>query len=400
MRIGIDCRAILNPEKGEVGGVGHYVYQLVRHLLKIDQKNDYVLFFDHRIKRKKLKKFARKNVRFSFYPFFLYSKFVLTSVSHHLFDALVQKEKLDVLHFPFYPHCPKKFNVKTTVMTVHDLSVLRLPNFFSKKDVEKEKNNFSCLLPLVDKIIAVSESTKKDLVEIFKLPSEKIKVIYHGLDERFFKKSDPAEIKEVKKRYKIKDNYIFFLSPLETRKNVCRLIQAFDKVKKEIKSNPSKFSNAFQGDPNLQLVLTGKMQSASQKIRHKIHISPYKNDIILTGYVKPEDLSALFDGAKIFVFPSLYEGFGLPLVEAMAKGVPIITSNLSAMPEIVGEGNAIFINPYRVEEITQAIIELLIDHSLRKTIKDRGIKRAKEFKWEKTAHETLAVYEELANEHP
>ena len=399
MRIGIDCRAILNPERGEAGGVGHYVYQLVRHLLEIDKKNEYTLFFDQRIKKSKLKKFSRDNVKISFYPFFLYSKFVLTPISHHLFDALVQKEKLDVLHFPLLAHCPSRFNVKT-VLSVHDLSLLRLPNFFSKHEVEREKNKLSCLLPLVDRIIAVSESTKNDIVDLFKISPEKIKVVYHGLDERFFKKSNPAEIKEVKKRYKIKNNYIFFLSPLETRKNVCRLIQAFDKVKEEIKNNPNKFSNVLRGDQDLQLVLTGKMQSASQKIRHKIYQSPYKKDIILTDYAKPEDLNALFDGAKIFVFPSLYEGFGLPLIEAMAKGVPIITSNLSSMPEIAGDNNAIFINPYRIEEIAQAIIDLLLNHDLRKKIIEGAARRAKEFKWEKTARETLLVYEGLANENP
>lgn len=394
MRIGIDCRAILNPKSGEAGGVGHYVYQLVRHLLKIDQKNDYILFFDHRIKQKKLEKFVQKNVKFSFYPFFLYSKFVLTPVSHYLFDALVQKEKPDILHFPFFPHCPRKFNVKT-VMTVHDLSLLRLPNFFSKKEVERERNKLSCLLPIVDKIIAVSESTKKDLINLFKISPEKIEVIYHGLDERFFKKSTPTEIKEIKKRYKIKSNYILFLSPLETRKNTCRLIQAFDKVKEEIKNNPSKFSAVLKEDKDLQLVLAGKMRSASPKIKDKIGKSPYKKDIVLTDYVKSEDLNALFDGAKVFAFPSLYEGFGLPLIEAMSSSTPIITSNLSSMPEIAGEGNAIFVNPYRVEEIAQVISDLLSNPDLRKKITEKSAARAKEFKWEKTARQTLKVYEEL-----
>ena len=222
MRIGIDCRTILNPKRGESGGVGHYVYQLIRHLLKIDNKNEYFLFFDYRIKKKKLKKFFQKNVKIIFYPFFLYSKFVPSSFSYHLLEASIKKEKIEVFHFPYIPSPPKKINVKT-VATIHDLSLLRLPNLFSKKEVEKEKKELSFILPFIDRIIAVSESTKKDLINLFNLPPEKVKVIYHGLDKRFFQKPSKSEIDEVKKKYKIKGDYILFVSPLEKRKNILHI---------------------------------------------------------------------------------------------------------------------------------------------------------------------------------
>ncbi|MFN3301888.1 MAG: glycosyltransferase family 4 protein [Patescibacteria group bacterium] len=390
MRIGIDCRTILNPEKGEAGGVGHYVYQLVRHLLKIDHQNEYILFFDHRIRKKKIKKFSQKNVKIIFYPFFLYSRFIPSSFSHHLFDALIKKENLNVFHFPFIPYNPKKIDVKT-IATIHDLSLLRLPNYYSKKEVEIERNELSYILPFIDRIIAVSQSTKKDLIEIFNVPPEKIKVIYHGVDERFFHRCSEEEIKKVKKKYKIKSDYIFFLSPLDIRKNICRIIQAFEELKKKIKKEPQKFAPL----KDIQLVLTGKKGSAFKKIANKIKKSPYKKDIILTGYVIPENLSALFDGAKVFLFPSLYEGFGLPVIEAMAKKVPVITSNLSSLPEIAGEGNAIFVNPYRTNEIIEALIKVLTDKDLREKIVKNAFQKAKEYRWEKTAQETLAVYQEF-----
>lgn len=395
MRIGIDCRTILNPEKGEAGGVGHYVYQLVRHLLKIDHQNNYILFFDHRIKKKKIKKFSQKNVKIVFYPFFLYSKFIPTKISHHLFDALIEKEPLDVFHFPYIPSPPKKLKVKL-VATIHDLSLLKIPQYFSKKEIEIEKEELSFILPYIDKIIAVSNSTKKDLIEIFNLPPEKIRVVYHGLDKRFFDRfSSEEEIKAVKKKYNIKNNYILFLSPLEIRKNICRIIKSFQNVKEEIRKNPQKFSKVLKGK-DLQLVLAGKPGSAFKKIKKELKKVPYKKDIILTGYIPPEDLNPLFDGAKVFVFPSLYEGFGLPVIEAMARGVPVITSNVSSLPEIAGEGNALFVDPTDTKEITKALIELLTNEELRVKITEKAFKKAKEYQWEKTASETLDVYKELA----
>lgn len=395
MRIAIDCRTILNPEKGEAGGIGHYVYQLVRHLLKIDQKNEYTLLFDDRLKTKKLKKFVRKNVKFSFYPFYLYSKFILPSISRYLFEATVKKENFDLLHLPYVPEISKKPDLKT-VVTVHDLSVLRIPNCFSNKACEFEMKKFSNILPQADKIIAVSESTKNDISEIFKISKEKIRVIYHGLDERFLKQVSIKEIEEVKIKYKIKNNYLLFLSPLETRKNICRLIRAFDVLKEEIKNNPKKFSSILKDDKNIQLVLAGKEGSAIGKIRNIVKNSLYQRDIILTGYVDPDDLNALFAGAKIFVFPSLYEGFGLPLIEAMAHQIPIITSNISSLLEIVGDGNAVFINPYSTKEIAEAMIKLLSDNKLRNKITEKSIARAKEYQWERTARETLKTYEEVS----
>lgn len=396
MKIGIDCRSILNPERGEAGGVGHYVYQLIRHLLQIDQKNKYVLFFDHRTKQKKLQKFKQANVKISFFPFFLYSKFIIPSVSHHLFSAVIEKEKLDILHFPNSSQHPDKFNSKK-ILTIHDLSLLRLSNFFPTDQVKNGKRELEENVLLSDKIIAVSESTKKDLIDMFNVSSEKIKVIYHGLDKRFFKKTTPSEIDDVKKKYKIEKDYLLFLSPLEERKNIYRLIQAFNKVKKEIKDKSDKFNKVLIKNKDIQLVLTGKIKSASQKIKEEVKKSPYKNDIILTGYADPDDLNALFDGAKVFVFPSLYEGFGLPLIEAMSSKAPIITSNLSSMPEIVGKGNAIFVNPYRVEEIFRAFVDLLSNPDLREKLIKRASERVKIFTWEKTAHETLLAYQELVD---
>lgn len=396
MKIGIDCRSILNPEKGEAGGVGHYVYQLVRHLLQIDKKNEYVLFFDQKIKDKKLKKFSQENVKTVFHPFYLYSQFVPPQFSTRLYDAAIEKENLDVFHLPRLPHSPRKIKTKS-VLTIHDLSVFRLPKIFSEKEINNERNKLSLALSFVDRVIAVSKSTQKDLSELFNFSPEKIDVIYHGLDERFLKRKTEKEIEEVKEKYNIKNNYILFLSPLENRKNICRIVQAFDLLKEEIKKDPQKFSSVLGKNKNIQLVLAGKPGSAQNKIKNKINISSHKEDIILANYVQPDNLGALFAGAKVFVFPSLYEGFGLPIIEAMSANIPIITSNLSSMPEIAGAGNAIFVDPYQVTEISQALIDLLSQPALRDKIIANYQSKIKEYNWRKTAEKTLEVYKELGN---
>jgi len=396
MKIGIDCRSILNPEKGEAGGVGHYVYQLVRHLLQIDKKNKYVLFFDQKIKDKKLKKFSQENVKIIFHPFYLYSKFVPTQFSTRLYDAAIEKENLDVFHLPRLSNVPRRIKVRS-VLTVHDLSVLRLPKIFSEKEINNEKNKLSLALSFVDRVITVSKSTQKDLFELFDFLPEKVDVIYHGLDERFLKRKTEKEIEEVKKKYNIKNNYLLFLSPLENRKNICRIVQAFDLLKEEINKDPQKFSSVLGKNKNIQLVLAGKPGSAQNKIKNKIGISSHKDNIILANYVQPDNLGALFAGAKVFVFPSLYEGFGLPIIEAMSANIPVITSNLSSMPEIAGQGNAVFVDPYQVTEISQALINLLSQPALREKIVANYQSKIKEYNWRKTAEKTLAVYKELGN---
>lgn len=396
MKIGIDCRSILNPEKGEAGGVGHYVYQLVRHLLKIDKKNQYVLFFDQRIKDKKLQKFSRENVKIIFHPFYLYSRFVPVQFSYRLYDAAIEKENLDVFHFPRLPNSPRKIKTETkTILTIHDLSILKLPKIFSAKEMVDEKNKISLMLSYVDKVVAVSQSTKNDLKELFNIADEKIRVIYHGLDERFLNKKTKKDIEQAKDKYHIKNNYLLFLSPLENRKNICRIVQSFDLLKAEIKKDPQKFSVVLKNDQDIKLVLAGKPGSAENKIKNKIKCSVNKNDIIVANYVQPDDLGALFAGAKAFVFPSLYEGFGLPILEAMSANLPVITSNISSMPEITGPGNAIFVNPYKIEEITQAMVDVLSQPELREKIIANYQTKIKEYSWQKTAKETLEIYKKL-----
>lgn len=386
MRIGIDCRTILNPEKGEGAGIGHYTYQLVRHLLKIDEKNDYFLFFDRTVQQRRLTKFKQKNVRIKFFPFIQYAKFMPGGYSHFLVSAFLAKHKLDVFHSPTL-NLPQSYRA-ASVVTAHDLTVYKFPELYTDKQVSLLRTIIPQAVKQAKKIIAVSRSTKKDLGEIFGVGSERVRVIYHGLDERFLKKSAPELIENIKKKFNIKNSYLLFLGTLESRKNIIRIIEAYERLRDRITSIQ------HQG-LSIQLVLAGAPGVNFNEIKKRIENSKYKEDILLPGYIEADDLDPLFEGARVFVFPTLYEGFGLPVIESMANGVPVITSNISSLPEIT-KGNAILVDPLNVAEITQAMFDLLTKPEFWQEFSQSGKQKAKEFDWQKTAEETIKVYREAS----
>lgn len=399
MRIGIDARTILNPEKGEAAGIGHYTYQLIRHLLIIDKENDYFLFFDKRVQQKRLRKFEQKNVRFRFFPFISYKRFLPSAYRNFLITAFISRENLDIFHSPI-PSLPRGYKAPT-VITVHDLTIYKFPELYTEKELIFLKSDISAAVRSAEGIIAVSQSTKKDLNEIFGISAEKIKVIYHGIDARFFRKCASEEIKKVKKRYGIKKEYLLFLGTLEPRKNILRIVEAYERFRDRLVHLPQlkpedQIKENLKGySVDYQLVLAGQPGSHFEEIKKRIDESKYKDDIILPGYIDADDLDQLFEGAKLFIFPTLYEGFGIPVIEAMANGVPVITSNISSLPEIA-QGRAILVNPFNVAEISQAIFDLLTNKQLYNEISQKGREKAMEFDWEKTAKETLNFYKEIA----
>ena len=393
MRIGIDCRTILHPEKGEGAGIGHYIYQLTRHLLKIDKKNVYFLFFDHSVQKRRLAKFKQKNVFIRFIPFVQYKQLMPSGFSHLLVNAALDREKLDVFHSPTLS-LPRSYQGQS-VLTVHDLAIYKFPELVYPSNPLFLKKIIPNMLREAKKIITVSNSTAKDLSEFFDFTRKKIHVIFHGLDQRFFRKGSLAGVKKIRKKYGINKSYLLFLGTLEPKKNVIRIIEAYERFRDGLVKVPPGLNGIKSGKVffKYQLVLAGFKGFKFQKIKRKISQSEYKKDIILPGYIKADDLGHLFSGAKLFLFPSIYEGFGLPIPEALAKGVPVITSNISSMPEVAGDA-AILVDPYNVAEIAQAVYNLLIDKDLQKRLKQRGQKQARRFSWEKCAKETLKVYEQ------
>lgn len=385
MRIGIDARTILNPEKGEAIGVGHYTYQLIRHLLEIDRENEYVLFFDFRAREKDVKKFTRSNSKVKFYPFSDYKKYLPGAYNEILGTATLAKESLDILHSTSpLSRIPVSYRGKC-VVTFQDLAVYKCPDCYPAVKKARDKAVFSLMVKKADKIIAVSESTKRDLQDIFKIGEEKISVIHNGIDKRFYEQP-PKNAEKFLGKYGISKKYILFMGTLEPSKNITRLLEAFSIFKENYKNKFKKFE--------WQLVLAGKRGWLSREYPQIAKDYGLAKNVVFTGYIIGDELVPLFKNAQFFVMPSLYEGFGMTVLEAFATGTPAIISNVSSLPEIAGDA-AYFINPMDKEEIADAIMKFATDENWRNSYRDKGLEQAKKFDWEKTARETLGVYNSL-----
>ncbi len=384
MRIGIDARSILNPEKGDAIGVGHYTYQLIRHLLEIDKENEYVLFFDFRVREKDVKKFTRPNVKIKFYPFSDYKKYLPGAYNEILGTATLVKENLDLLHTTSpMSRIPVSYRGKTLV-TIHDLAVYKVPDVFPSLAATKTRAVLNLMTSKAEKIIAVSESTKKDLCEIFKCPEDKIKVIYSGFDRRFFEESGVTR-ERVLEKYGIKDRYILFLGTLEPIKNIVRLFEAYKLFRSSCKNNKENIKCDWK------LVMAGKNGWLAKEYKQIAKDMGIGKDVIFTGYVIGDDLVPLFKNTDFFVMPSLYEGFGTTVLEAFATGTPAIVSNVSSLPEIAGDA-AVFVNPLDVQNIADAMAKFAYSEDIKNTYREKGKKQLEKFNWEKCARETLEVY--------
>lgn len=386
MRIGIDARTILNPEKGDAIGVGHYTYQLIRHLLKIDKENEYVLFFDFRVREKDIKKFTQPNVTIKFYPFSDYRKYLPGAYGEILGTATLQRENLDVLHSTYFAsRIPSGYKGKT-VVTFQSMAMYEVPQYMPQLRRLKDKTVARMMANKADRIIAGSQSLKKELLQHLGVTSEKVGVIYSGLDSRFFQEPGFEEVKVVEK-YGISKKYILFLGTLEPSKNITRLLTAFAQFKEKL--------NKSTGKPfEYQLVLAGKRGWLSQEFHQQVKDLGLIKDVVFTGYVVGDELVPLFKNAEFFIMPSLYEGFGMTVLEAFATKTPAILSNVTSLPEVAGDA-AYFINPANTAELTDAMIKFAMDKSIRDFYREKGYERAKKFNWEDAAMQTLEVYKSL-----
>ena len=386
MKIGIDARSILNPVKGDAIGVGHYTYQLIRNLLEIDTENEYVLFFYFRVREKDVKKFSKPNVQIRFYPFSDYKKYLPGAYSEILGTATLQKEKLDVLHSTSaINRIPMGYQGKT-VVTFHDMAAFEIPQFLPAISRTRKKAISNLMAAKAVKIIAVSNSVKAELKKHLKIVEEKMQVVYSGLDGRFFQEPETSGAKILSK-YDISKKYILFLGTLDPSKNIAQLLEAFAKFK-----NLQKKQNGGRFD--YQLVLAGKRGWMSKAYPQIIKDLGLIKDVIFTGYIIGDELVPLFRGAEFFVMPSFHEGFGMTVLEAFATQTPAIVSNVASLPEIAGDA-ALFVDPMSVEDITNAMSTLANDPALCAELRAKGLEQAKKFDWEKTAQQTLEIYQEL-----
>jgi len=371
MRVGI-ISATLNES---LTGVPNYTYNLIKELRKfLDKDSFYLINYTYNKFFKNLNEIVVKN------PFNKYGLASYIWYSYLPLSPSLEKHNLDVIHNPYQVPTLFKFKQKY-IITVHDIMQILFPKEVKPLVHLVQKTMLPRTLKTADKIIADSYNTKKDIIKYFKIPEDKIKVIHLGVDEDY-KPLPKEKMESIKKKYNINHPFILYVGALKPSKNIPTLIKAFYKLKK-------------QGLP-YKLVITGKKRWKYKEVFKLIDKLNLSKDTIFTGYVPKEDLPALYNAADLFVSPSLYEGFGLPPLEAMACGTPVITSNTSSLPEVVGDAG-IMVDPYDVDGLSKAMYEVLTNDGLREELRKKGLERAKLFSWKECAEEHLKVYEEVYN---
>ncbi len=382
MRIGIDARTILNPQQGDAIGSGHYTYQLIRHLLEEDKENEYVLFFDFRVREKDVKKFTKNNVQIRFYPFSDYKKYLPGVYSEMLGRAILVREHLDILHSTSpLSRIPSGYK-GLSVTTFHNLGVFAFEDLYSPLRRVREQIISRFMAKKSDHIIAVSDALSNDLQKRFSLSPSKISVIHGGVDTRFFSQ-EKNENKNFYEKHTIHFPYILFLGTLSPINNIPRLLEAFARFR--------------QKNKKYQLVLAGKRDWLSGEYRQIAKDLGIASKVVFTGYVVGDDLVPLFKNAEFFIMPSLYEGFGSTVLEALATGTPTLASRVTSLPEIAGEA-VHFFNPLDVEEMARSMALFASDPKLRQEYARKGPLCAKKYQWQKTAKETLEVYKKMVEE--
>lgn len=372
MTIGIDIRVLGSNTRS---GVEEYTENLLAHLLELNRDIKFKLFYSSF--RNDLKKYEwMKLSNVEVFNFKLPNKllFVLSRLFNRPYiDKLIGGA--DVFFSPHFLLAPLSQDCKR-VTTFHDLSYVRFKEFFSWRRNLWHKFQIQFRSHAVsDKIIAVSQSTKKDLIEKYNLPSNKIKVIYSGVSE-MMAHPQVEELKLFRKQNNLPDNFILFLGKLEPRKNIAGLIRAFNLLKD---------SGVFE---NLYLVIVGSPGWFYQNIFREAELSLYKDKIIFKNHIKDEDRKFYYSLASVFVYPSFFEGFGFPPLEAMACGTPIVTSFNSSLPEVVG-GGGILVDPNNLVDISQAMGSILNDSNLKNSLIQKGFLWVKFFTWDRCAKETL-----------
>jgi glycosyltransferase involved in cell wall biosynthesis len=381
MKIGIDIRLIGKKRTGDEA----VFFNLVKNLAEIDSNNQYFLFTDRDPEKDaELKtEIGKLNLKNNFNLVFInapnrfwWNLWALPNYLHH--------HPVDVFHTqyiaPFW--LPKKVNL---VLTIHDISFNFFPQFIKKSDLFFLKTLIPRSLKMAAKVIAVSDFTKKEIEKYYHIPAEKIAAVPNGVDFEMFNKNIAQEkLIEIKKKYSLPEKFLLYIGTLQPRKNIPVLIEAL----RILHEKPN-----FQ---DIKLVIAGNRQAHNfdSKIDEAITNYNLEKCVIFPGWVDEVDKPALYKLANCFVFPSLYEGFGIPIVEAMAAGTPVISSNKSCLSEI-GRDGAIFSDPESPEEFARKIHEVLSDENLKNNLIEKGQKRARVYTWQKNAERTLAQYDNL-----
>jgi len=368
MKIGIDARLI------DTAGVRRYLEGLISNLYKADKKNEYFIYFS---KPEQLTRYPLDHPNLN--------KVLIPADAYSLKEQgylpyRIKKDCLDLFHVT-YDFCVPLLQPCKVVVTIHDLYVTPQDSKYFRSFMTKNYGRWMTHHSVMSstQIITISNFIKRKLLRVFPKAAAKASVIHHGVDQKFGKIENPVLVQAVKRKYKLPDDYILYMGSFKPKKNLLRLIEAFDSLPDLLKQK-------------YPLILAGKPGYQYNAVQELVIKKKLQNYVKFIGFVPDEEIVPLYNGATLFVFPSMHEGFGFPLLEALACGLPTVSSSAASMPEIAEEA-ALFADPLSVEEISQSILKILSDPLLRKKMSSQGIKQAHKFSWDRTVEQTVEVYE-------
>ena len=369
MRVAIDIR-----RAGDYG-LGTYIRNIVNQLARIDDNSRYLLIGE----RRHLAEFDSLPDNFELLE---YAHQPGTLSTHLHLPWLLRKRRVDILHMPWF-YAPAIVPSRLLI-TVHDLSDVLAPPVGASPPVQTGRLFFARrALNRADHIFAVSHASKRDLARFFHIPESKISVVYDAVDERFLTEPLPADADRILERHAVNSPYVLYAGNIRPQKNLPRLIEAFAVAKAELRGNPE-----FE---QLKLLVIGEALNRHADLRRAVVRARVREDVRFLGFVPGPVLRVFYSRALAFLFPSLYEGFGLPPLEAMAHGTPVLTSNVSSLPEVFQEA-ALLVNPENVFDIARGIRQILTENALRQTLRRRGYERARMYSWENAARLVHAAY--------
>jgi glycosyltransferase involved in cell wall biosynthesis len=369
LRIAIDAHSVGT----KLGGNESYATNLIESLAKIDQANQYTIYVT---KREAVERFSERWPNFSVRSTLPHTPLIRIPLT---LSAELRRNPVDVLHVqftapPFAP-CP-------VVVSIHDLSFEHLPQTFKWRSRKQLRITVRRSAREAAQVIALSEFVRQDLIGTYNLAPEKITAIPLAAPDHFEPVSNEEELQRVRQTYNITGEYILTVGAIQPRKNLGRLLSAYSRLRKSRPNVP-------------KLVLAGKCAWLYDETLSTIKELQLSDAVVLTGYVPETDLPALYSGSVCFVYPSYFEGFGLPPLEAMKCGAPVIVGNQTSLPEVVGDA-AVLVDPFDVDALAAAINKVTSDSDLRGKLRVQGLARARNFDWLETARQTLAVYEKAA----
>jgi glycosyltransferase involved in cell wall biosynthesis len=367
MRVAIDARKLHDF------GIGTYIRNLLKQLARLDQSNEYVLL----TRESDLGMAAQlgPNFRTVLEPSPNYS---LREQIH--VPWVLMREKPDVFHAPHYI-LPSGVRAHS-VVTIHDCIHLMFPQYLRNRAAYTyARVAMWSAARRSDCILTVSQASKRDILHFFAVPPEKIEVIYNAIDEQFWVEPNAEAVARVRERYQLDQRFVLYVGNIKPHKNLVRLIEAFAALR--------------HGElDDLKLLIIGDEISKLPALRRAVHSLKLHKHVRFLGYQPDDTLAILYRLAAVFVFPSLYEGFGLPPLEAMASGTPVVTSNVSSLPEVTGDA-AVLVDPHDTSSIEHGMRRVLTDPALAASMRQSGLQRAREFSWERSVRRTLEVYQKV-----